>query len=73
MDFGFLRASTDDYKCPNKIKDRIVHSYDGYCAYLLIVDSESCCTWVFLTATKEPPIAILWAFMRKFGLAKGVV
>jgi hypothetical protein len=41
MDFGFLRASTEDYKRPNKIKDRIVHSYDGYCAYLLIVDSES--------------------------------
>jgi hypothetical protein len=41
MDFGFLRASTDDYKCPNKILDRIVHLYNGYCAYLLIVDSAS--------------------------------
>jgi hypothetical protein len=29
MDFGFLRASTDDYKCPNKLLDRIVRSYDG--------------------------------------------
>ncbi len=39
MAFGFLRASTDDYTRPNKDTDRIVLSYDGHCAYLLIVDS----------------------------------
>jgi hypothetical protein len=38
MDFGFLRASSEDYKCPNKAHDWIVLSYDGFCAYLLIVD-----------------------------------
>ncbi len=41
MDFGFLRGSTDDYTWPNKDTDRIVLSYDGHCAYLLIVDSAS--------------------------------
>jgi hypothetical protein len=73
MDFGFLRASTDNYKRPNKLLDRIVRSYDGYCAYLLIVDGASRCTWVFVTASKEPPLDILWVFMTKFGNANGVV
>jgi hypothetical protein len=73
MDFGFLRASTDNYKCPNKLLDRIVGSYDGYCAYLLIIDGASRRTWVFLTASKEPPLDILRAFMTKFGNANGVV
>jgi len=41
MDFGFLRASTDDYTRPNKDTDRIVLSNDEHCAYLLIVDSAS--------------------------------
>ncbi len=73
MDFGFLRASTDDYKCPNKLLDRIVRSCDDYCAYLLIVDGVSRCTWVFLMVSKEPPLDILRAFMTKFGNANGVV
>ncbi len=68
-----MRASTEDYKCPNKATNRIICSYDGYCAYLLIVDGKSCRVWVFLTTNKEPPIAILRAFMRKFGIAKGVL
>jgi hypothetical protein len=50
-----------------------VHSYDGYCTYLLIVDSKSCRLWAFLTASKEPPLTILHAFMKKFGLAIGVI
>jgi hypothetical protein len=73
MDFGSMRASIEDYKCPNKATGRIVRSYNGYCAYLLIVDGESRRVRVFLTTNKEPPITILRAFMRKFGIAKGVV
>jgi hypothetical protein len=73
MDFGFLRASTEDYKCPNKALDRIVCLYDRFCAYLLIVDSASRRVWAFLTETKEPPLAILRAFMTKFGIANGVI
>jgi hypothetical protein len=39
MDFGFLCASTDDYKWPDKNTGTIVVLYDGHCTYLLIVDS----------------------------------
>ena len=73
MDFGFMRASHDDYRHPNKTTDRVVQSYDVYSAYLLIVDGASRRIWVFLTASKTPPIAILRAFLTKFGLAKGVI
>ncbi len=73
MDFGFLRASTEDYKRPNKALDRIVCSYNGFYAYLLIVDSESRWVWAFLSKTKEPPLAILRAFMKKFGITNSVI
>ncbi len=73
MDFGFLRASLEDYKRPNKAHDRIVLSYNGFCAYLLILDSASRQVWAFLTASKEPPLAILRAFMRKFCLSDGII
>ena len=73
MDFGFMHASTDDYRRPNKNPDRVVQSYDCYCAYLLIVDGTSRRVWVFLTSSKTPPIALLRAFLMKFGLAKGVI
>jgi hypothetical protein len=38
MDFGFMRASTSNYRRPNKDSDRVILSYDGYTLYLLIVD-----------------------------------
>ncbi len=41
MDFGFMRALTSDYKRPNKKTDRVVLSYDGYSAYLIIMDGTS--------------------------------
>jgi hypothetical protein len=73
MDFGFMRASAEDYKQPNKATDRIVRSYDGFSAYLLVVDGASYQVWVFLTATKEPPLEILHAFMSKFGGNNGLI
>jgi hypothetical protein len=73
MDFGFMRASADDYWRPNKSTDRIVTSYDGYCAYLLIVDGATCWSWTFLTASKEPPIAICLAFLHNFGNTRGII
>jgi hypothetical protein len=73
MDFGFMRASAEDYKWPNKATDRIVHSYDGFSAYLLVIDGASRWVWVFLTATKEPPLKILHAFMSKFGRGNGLI
>ena len=41
MDFGFMRASTEDYRHPNKTTNWVGQSYDGYSAYLLIVDGAS--------------------------------
>jgi hypothetical protein len=73
MDFGFIRSSTEDYKCPNKSTDRVVISYDGYSAHLVIVDGASRRVWVFLTSSKDPPIAVLRAFMSRFGSKKGLV
>ena len=51
-----MRASTDDYRRPNKNTDRVVQSYDGFSAYLLIVDGASRQVWVFLTKSKTPPL-----------------
>ncbi len=68
-----MRASSDDYRRPNKATDRIVTSYDGFCTYLLIVDSASRRVWAFLTESKEPPLSILRAFMKKYGLADGII
>ncbi len=41
MDFAFMRASTEDYKRPNKATDRIVKSYNGCLSHLVIVNSAS--------------------------------
>ncbi len=73
MGFGFMRASADNYCRPNKATDRIVTSYDGFCAYLLIIDGASRCTWSFLTESKEPPIAICSAFLRRFDNKVGII
>ena len=73
MDFGFMRSSTSDYKKPNKQTNRVVLSYDGYSAYLIIVDGTSRRLWVFLTQSKEPPLNIVQAFMTKFGIGGGLV
>jgi hypothetical protein len=73
MDFGFMRASASNYKRPNKATDHIILSYDGFCAYLAIVDGASRRLWCFLMKSKEPPIHILCAFMKKFGQGDGCI
>ncbi len=73
MDFGFIRSSNKDYKRPNTKTDRVVLSYDGYSAYLLIVDNASRYVWCFLTTSKEPPIEILRSFMSKYVTGSGIV
>ncbi len=52
MVFGFMRASALDYSWPDKSKDHVVQSFDGYSPYLLIVDEASRFVWIFLTASK---------------------
>ncbi len=73
MDFAFMHASTEDYKWPNKATDRVVTSYDGYSSHLVIVDSASRRVWAFLMKSKDPPINILRAFLKKFGVSMGVI
>ena len=73
MDFGFMQASANNYHCPTKATDRIVSSYDGYCAYLLVIDGASRHTRAFLTESKEPPIAICSAFLCCFGNKTGII
>jgi hypothetical protein len=58
---------------PNKKTDRVVLSYNGQSAYLLIVDSASQYEWCFLTKTKDPPLAILRASMTKYGAGTGLI
>jgi hypothetical protein len=71
MDFGFMRASASDYSRPDKTKDCVVHSYDGFSSYLLVIDEASRYVWIFLTASKEPPTAIIKAFLAQHGHADG--
>ena len=72
-DFGFLRASTDDYARPSDDEDRIVQSFDGFNSYLLLVDDVSSHVWVFLCKSKEPPTDTVSQFLAVFGLEGGGV
>ncbi len=55
MDFGFMRASANDYTQPSKTTNRVVLSYNGFSSYLIVVDAATRFIWVFLTKLKEPP------------------
>ena len=68
MDFGFARGS--DYKAKNE-KGRIITSRDGYNSYLIIVDAHTRYSWVFLSATKEPPIKTVKTFLDRYGIKEG--
>ena len=68
MDFGFLRASTEDYARPNEKNDRVVESFDRYNSYLLIVDEVSRHVWIFLCKSKVPPVEIVSLFLEVFDL-----
>jgi hypothetical protein len=57
-----MRASSSNYSRPDKTKDRVVLSYDGFLSYLLIVDEATQYIWCFLTKMKEPPTNLLNAF-----------
>ena len=66
MDFGFVRVDNRDNK-----KHKLISSIDGFTSYLIIVDSHTRYTWVFTTATKDPPIDIVRQFLDDHGLKKG--
>jgi hypothetical protein len=67
MDFGFLRASTTDFSRPDKSRDRVVTSFVGYNAYLIIVDEYTKYVWVYLCVSKDPPIALIELHLDQFG------
>jgi hypothetical protein len=72
MDFGFLRASQADYSRPDKTKERVVTSFDGYNSYLLIVDEYTKYVWVYLCVSKEPPIELINLHLDQFN-TKGYI
>ena len=73
MDFCFLRASSGDYGVtpPRSVDDRIVQSFDGFYACLVIVDKRSRRSWVFLRKSKEPPTDLVNVFLKKYGIPGG--
>ncbi len=66
-----MRASASDYSRPDKSKDHVVQSFDGYSSYLLIVNEASRFVWIFLTASKEPPLTIIREFLTQHGRSNG--
>ena len=73
MDFAFLRSSSSDFGVtpPETANDRIVQSFDGFHAHLLVVDKHSRRSWVFMRISKEPPTDIIGIFLTKYGRSKG--
>lgn len=70
MDFGFMRASSDEYR-KVKGKPRIVESFDGYTSYIIVMDAVSRKMWIFLSKSKEPPVELVDAFLGDVGLKEG--
>ena len=68
MDFGFARGSDFKYE---DITGRIITSRNGYNAYLSIIDVHTRFQWVYLTASKDPPIAFVEQFLDRYGLKSG--
>lgn len=73
MDLGFvsgpanLEAVIQKGENPKRTTQK---SQDGHVAYLLIIDAATRYTWVFLLKNKQPPIAIIAAFLTQNGKAK---
>ena len=63
MDFGFMSAKTDN---------RIIRSYEGYNCYLLIIESFTRYTWVFLSKNKSPPLKTINQFLCTYGNTDGI-
>ena len=68
MDFGFVCGDT-----VTKSKDSpLLTSNEGYNCYLLIADEYSRYLWVFLFASKAPPIETVKSFLNTHGLKHGL-
>lgn len=73
MDLGFLQALQFGYSRPNKTKDRVVTSFDGFNSYLLVVNESTKYIWVYLCALKEPPIHMTDLHLDQFGAKSGLI
>lgn len=69
MEFGFLRASASDYTQPSTKTDRVLASFNGFNAYLLIVNEATCHVWGFLIKSKDPPVDKATDFLKRLSLA----
>ena len=68
MDFGFVQGATV-YK---KKDGPLLTSKDGYSCYLLGADEYSRHLWIFLYASKAPPITNVCSFLSTHGLLPGI-
>ena len=57
MDFGFIKGEKDELK--------ILESYNGYSAYLIILDKKTRYMWIFLCKNKIPPTKTVEKFLKK--------
>jgi hypothetical protein len=73
MDFGFIQASTFDYRHPCPGVNWVVECFEGFTAYLIIVNKASQYIWVFLRKSKEPPTNLVLNFLALHGLPSGGV
>jgi hypothetical protein len=71
LDYGFVRASNEDFSRPDRKKDRVIESYDGFTSYLLVVDEVTKYAWLFLTKSKDPALEICRLFFKQFGNENG--
>jgi hypothetical protein len=65
-----MRASSESFQ-KKQGASQVVTSHDDFNSYLLITDAKPRYTWVFPTASKDPPCNIVKAFLEKFGLKCG--
>jgi hypothetical protein len=68
-----MRASSTDFTKPSIATNRVVESFDGFVAYLLIVDEASRHVWVFPWKSKEPPVDLVSHFLHMYGCSSGGV
>jgi hypothetical protein len=69
LDFGFIRASSDDYGVTSV--SRVITLYDNCNSYVLIVHAKTRKLWVFCRPSKAPPVQILRKFPQHYGLKSG--
>ncbi len=68
-----MQASSLDYRHPQPGMDKVVECFEGFNAYLIIVDEASQYVWVFLYKSKLPPTDLIVDFLLLLGLPSGGV